>query len=216
MFKKKELQKAETLGEKLKKVREENKISLAKVADAIKVPLQYLLYLEKGEYKKLPNPFFIKQYLRKYADYLQISWMQVKKMFDQEISLWQPPPAVRPKSYLLKRSLIIPKFVFGLIIFFLIFAFALYFTFEIVGIFQPPSLEVNLAEFVETKNNFIRIEGKTEPEGEVFINGQEIMIDESGKFSELIPLQEGLNTLKIGARKKFSKEEEIIRQVLKN
>ena len=56
--------------------------------------------------------------------------------------------------------------------------------------------------------------GQSETEAEVKINGELILMDEDGNFSKLINLKKGVNPLEISAKKKYSRENLIIRQVL--
>lgn len=56
-----------TLGQELRREREKRAVSLKDISDRTKISLRYLEALEKGDYKALPGPFFIKSILRAYA-----------------------------------------------------------------------------------------------------------------------------------------------------
>lgn len=56
-----------TLGQELRREREKRAVSLKDISDRTKISLRYLEAMEKGDYKALPGPFFIKSILRAYA-----------------------------------------------------------------------------------------------------------------------------------------------------
>ncbi len=55
------------LGQELRREREQRAVSLKDFSDRTKISLRILEALEKGDYKALPDPFFIKSILRAYA-----------------------------------------------------------------------------------------------------------------------------------------------------
>lgn len=65
-----------------------------------------------------------------------------------------------------------------------------------------------------TKETAIEIKGQTEKEAEVKINGELILNNNNGNFSQTINLKKGLNTITINAQKKYSKESSVTRQIL--
>jgi len=63
----------ENIGAYLKQLREEQKTSVAQVAQALKTKLEVIQALEANEFDKLPAPTYVKGYLRSYASYLGIN-----------------------------------------------------------------------------------------------------------------------------------------------
>lgn len=62
----------EDIGLYLKQLREERKISVAQVAQALKAKTETILELEANDFGKLPAPAYVKGYLRSYANFLGI------------------------------------------------------------------------------------------------------------------------------------------------
>ncbi len=58
--------------ETLKEKREQKGLTIEEVADRLKVSKKYLLLLEKGELSGLPEPVFVKGYIRAYCKLLEI------------------------------------------------------------------------------------------------------------------------------------------------
>lgn len=62
----------ENIGQYLKNTREERKIPIAQVAQALKTKLETIQALEANDFSKIPAPTYVKGYLRSYANYLGI------------------------------------------------------------------------------------------------------------------------------------------------
>lgn len=74
----------EDLGLYLKNLREEKKISLAQVAQALKTKPETILALEANDFQKIPAPTYVKGYLRSYANYLGIDAEQLLAEYNRQ------------------------------------------------------------------------------------------------------------------------------------
>lgn len=120
----------------------------------------------------------------------------------------EPLKKTRPLVITPKR---IALFVFVL---FLILV-AWYFYREIGFLIKPPTLEVNQPPIdITSTEETIEIIGKTDPAAYLTVNGQEIYIDKEGNFKTQINLSQGLNVVKIQAKNRFNKTNEIIRRIV--
>jgi len=212
-FEEKEIIGSETLGEKLARARTEQEITLEKAAEDTRIKKEYIIFLERGEYNKLPGLLFIENYLKTYTNYLHLSWARVKKMYEQEKVLYKEPVKPGKSALHIKRALNVPKLVYVLVVALMVVVIFSYLGFEISNIVEPPSLTVNLPDNYVVDDRSIQLIGQTDEEATISINSQMINVDESGGFKEVISLQEGINTIKIVAKKKHSKENVIIKQV---
>jgi sucrose-6-phosphate hydrolase SacC (GH32 family) len=106
---------------------------------------------------------------------------------------------------------ITPKFlVVVLIIFFVGLGF--FYLYRELSIFiSNPRLAITepLDNFT-TEENTIKVEGITEKDVKLFINDQSTVVNEDGKFSEVLVIQPGINTIAIKAINRFDKESEKI------
>jgi len=68
---------------------------------------------------------------------------------------------------------------------------------------QPPELEINFpaenTNFSGKNQKIISLEGKTDPESQLYVAGHLVILDKDGKFSYQISLNEGANKIKIEA-----------------
>lgn len=204
-----------TLGDRLKRTRQQNQLTIEQVAEEIKISPQYLFFLENGQYNKLPGTLYIENYLKKYCHYLNLDLNMMQKIYQQEITIYQQKNPKKLQSKYNQKALVLPKIIIASLLVLLGAGISIYIVSEIVNISRPPQLEIyDLAEQSTITEHTITLKGKTDPEAQVTINGQKITIDSHGNFTEIISLQTGLNTIKIGAKSKHSKERIIYKQIL--
>jgi len=89
-----------------------------------------------------------------------------------------------------------------------------YLFYHIVIIFLPPYLEIlSPIDKIEVNDFSLKISGKTDRLAEVYINNKRVP-NQDGYFEEEVKLLPGINNLKISAKKKYSKEKIISRQII--
>lgn len=92
------------VGGYLLKVREQQAISLEKVAQETFIPLRLLRAIETGEVQRLPEPVYIKGFIRRYADILGLDGVEVANAFEINPSpTVQPPTAQAPTVQAVER-----------------------------------------------------------------------------------------------------------------
>jgi cytoskeleton protein RodZ len=78
------------VGQYLKSVRESRGLKLEEASHVTKVGKNYLIAIEEGQFDKLPNPAYIKGFLRLYAGFLSLSGDEVVRRYDQECAAERP------------------------------------------------------------------------------------------------------------------------------
>src|SRR5512147_1825134 len=83
----------QTIGQRLKAEREEQRLTLEKVFEATRIRVQYLQALEADDLSVMPSPVQARGYLRNYAEYLGLD---VGKLLDElrEANTQNPPEVV--------------------------------------------------------------------------------------------------------------------------
>lgn len=225
-FKQQPLRKFQTVGEQLRIARQSQGLDRAAIARKIKVPERYLQALEDGRYADLPSPVYIKNYLKLYVKELSLRWERVEEQYAQEVKVHHPDAPGRistkrrdpagPTPYQRKPLVVPTLFKYGAAAI-VVVLFGVYFAWEITQLLTPPELEITYpAEDIIVTERRIVLEGKTEPETLVEINGQAVSVEPDGTFTEDIYLNEGLNTLRITAKSKRSAERVVDRNILYN
>ncbi|MFH1509128.1 MAG: helix-turn-helix domain-containing protein [bacterium] len=196
----KEITSEKTLGEFLAEARENMGLDLDEMADKVKIQEKYLYYLEIGDYEQLPADVYVKGFIRHYAKMLDLSSEKMLNLYRQEKGIYdnmnkeQEPP----KPMIENRVTITPKmFRYGIIIVGILIVIA-YFWYQIAAFTSNPDLVItNPEDNTLIKDSIVMVEGSTKKGAEVTINDQSVFVNEEGIFSEMVTLQEGINTLTI-------------------
>ncbi len=216
-FTKKDITRSKTLGERLRKVREEAGATLAEAADATGIRQLYLEALEKGAYTEIPGPVYIENFLKRYADFLKVSPEFVIDLYKHQ------EQKVLKKEYRTKwplaegrqRVIITPRILKFIGISLVVLIGLGYVGFEVMRIFSPPRLTVSSpGDNLTVSEVTIPVTGSTEPDITLTVNGKQIYLDEKGNFSEIVSLQAGLNVITVSAAKKRSKPTVVTRRIL--
>ena len=214
-FNNKKINAIKTLGERLQEHRRSCGLSLENIAHGTKINVNYLIALEKDNFDKLPSDVYTKNFLRKYAEFLDLNPETVIDIYDQEKDIYfktkkNVKKQKKENEYLIKKIFnffLKPQFLKYAVTVLVISLLVVYIGWGISKIFTPPRLVINEPEdSLITAERQVWIRGNTEKEVLLTINGQEIISDKEGSFSDQLDLQKGLNIIKITARKKHSKE----------
>jgi len=201
-------------GEYFKKIREKMGISLKDISASTHLPLNYLEAIENNQLHSLPfSSGYLSAYINKYAHALNINPKTAKFHFQTNGSL-PSHSAGYSQNYFSKAlsvSLLLKKILLGGSILLFIF----YLGWQVKGILQPPRLVIHFPSegYITNKMNIL-IQGETEKEAQLTINGQIARINERGQFELPLDLSNGINTINIVATKKHGKTTAITRRVV--
>jgi cytoskeleton protein RodZ len=87
-----QIEQLQQIGNYLQQVREVQAVSLEKVAQETYIPLRLLEAIEVGAGSRLPEPVYIKGFIRRYADALGLDGQEIADAFDLEPSPASPVP----------------------------------------------------------------------------------------------------------------------------
>ena len=208
----------ETVTEQLRSARQTKNLKLEAVAKKININLKYLELLEKGELSQLPRGVYGKNFLREYALFLGLDYKKLAEDFEEEINLAEPKrqKELFSKQVIKKRYLLaMPKIVKNILIFLIVAVCFVYLGYRVNKIISPPLLIIDSpAANLTTDQTSLLVTGRTEAEASLIINGQTVLTDKNGGFSQTISLKNGINIITITANKKNSRNNTVIRQVL--
>lgn len=211
----KKISRGASWGEKLQQARLFKNLKIADVAKKINIRPEYLSALENEHLEELPAGLYGKNFIREYASFLGLDIKEFIKGWDER-TLSSPPDDPFSRKILASHKFIIfPKIIRNLLIIGAIIVCFLYLSFYFKQIILPPKLiitqpETNLA--LSATN--IDISGQTEKEAEVTINGELVLSNHDGYFTQTVNLKKGLNNITIKAKKKYSREQTATRQIL--
>jgi cytoskeletal protein RodZ len=204
------------LGDKIKKTREDRGLDLISVSKLTRIPQKYLTAIETGNYSLLPMAKAHRiAYIREIAKIFQLPAEECLEQFENEFGLAGADLEHPRRGIKLFPFSSISIFIRNFAAFAMVFVFAGYLMWQVRGILQPPHLAVFSPDegfIVATAHT--TIEGETEKESRLTVNGADVMVNEQGKFSAQIDLGPGVNTIQISATKKHGKTTTITRHIV--
>ena len=202
-------------GEELRRARNFKNLSLETVAEKLKIRREYLLALETEDLDLLPAGLYAKNYLKKYAEFLEVDLSSHPSLLSDLQDELKSTDPFSQKILKKSRLRVFPKIIRNIIISLAIIICFLYLIFYFNKIILPPKLILLQPDSdLSVQESSLMVIGQTEKEAEIKINGELILSDTNGDFSKLVDLKKGVNTIEVSAKKKYSRENVIIRQIL--
>lgn len=201
-----------TLGEQLKKIRSESRLSLAEVSRETKIPVKYLIMIEEGQHEKLPPDVYVKGFLKSYASFLGVDSKKLISLYlrDKDIKQhMEGDPKVKHDSIKITKAprfSITPKMI-TVILVLVIGIGGFYYLYREIGRFAalPRLVVTNPTGDSSIEGNSIVISGYTDQDAKLAINDQPVIVNDNGQFQENILLQDGLNKITISSVNRFGK-----------
>lgn len=206
-----------TVGSTLKEARVSKGLTLTQVEHATKIREKFLDAIEADAFNKLPSPAYAKGFVRNYAAFLGLSTDQVMAFFRRQT-------AESPKASLLPKGVsdplnaplvtLTPGRFIGILVGLLLLVFFIYLGGQYHRLSLPPSLHLDSpqdqAVVVEKR---VVVEGKTDSDATVMINGVSAIVRDDGRFYDQVPLELGVNKITIVVTSKFGKTTTVTREV---
>ncbi len=206
-----------TVGQVLRETREAKFYTLEEVEKATKIRKELLVALEADNYQKLPPATFVQGFIKNYAKFLGLDAEKTLAVFRREFSDKKHLPRVMDtfaNPVEKKKFRVSPSLVLGTVVVILVLSFFGYLWFQYRTFVGAPQLTVSSPQDqMTTDNASIFVEGKTDPEVKVYVNGQEIPVSSAGDFKESITLSSPVNKILINASSKFGQKTQLERTV---
>lgn len=214
-FTPKKLPLEESVGEKLRQARHFKNLKIEDIAKTINIRVKYLIALEEERFDNLPAGLYGKNFLKEYTAFLGLNPQELLKNLDEQSAEGQNADPFSQKIVKKSKFIIFPKIIKNILITVAVLICFLYLIFYFKKVISPPKLEISQPEKnLLTASSSIMISGRTETAAEVKINGETVLNNKDGYFSQTVNLKKGLNNIVIKAKKKYSREETVTRQIL--
>ena len=201
-----------TLGEKLRILRKDRHLRVQDLSRRINVKVAYIKALEEGQYDNLPTRVYVKGFVRSYAQFFGVPEGVLLDLFDREYSIYQNIYHKDIEEEVNKlpkvpRLVLTPRIIVAIVGFFVLSAVGLYLYFSVDNFVSSPWVVVDEPVYGSTiENNKVVVRGKTRNNSRVFINEQQIFVNDDGTFESEINLTQGVNTINVRSINKFNKE----------
>lgn len=204
-----------SLGDELRLARERRGEKPEFVAESLKIKPEYIRAMETENWQELPVGLYGRIFLKKYISYLGLDYRLILRNHSQKHWYRNFDERVFFNKVVKRDELRVwPLRWRNMAIALIILICFLYLVFYLKNIFSPPMLIISAPTDMVVKDWAINVAGKADPETEVTINNEATLIDKNGFFSRRLNLGPGVNTIIIKAKKKYSRERIITKQVL--
>lgn len=200
-------------GEILTSQRKTKGISLKKAARVLKIKVDHLKALEEEDWQNLPDATFVKGFITSYANYLGLDSTKTLAIYRREYDEKKYPKAAFSKDST-HRLYLTPVRIINFVIILAIFLFIGYLIVQYSSVFSAPKLDVIAPKDDETVSvPVVVIEGKTDTQSTVSIEGEFVPVDTDGNFSYQLNLKDGKNNIEIISSKRLSPKSKITRTI---
>jgi len=206
-----------SIGETLRVAREERHESVEDVERLTHVGKKFVHALESNDLKKLPEPVYAKKFVKALAKHYGIDPEAASDALLKEMAVSVGAPAAgRPVNFVEGRSLVSSPILFkSAAVGVLFLAIIGYFAYSVNAILKPPKVTLYSPHDDQVfANNRVVIEGLTEPEVDLSVNSEPVLIEADGSFKDILNLPPGVSHLRIIAKKRHSREQEILLKVV--
>lgn len=203
------------VGDKLKEERLRKGLSLQQVSDSTKIRVNFLEYIERGEYEKLPSVTFAQGFVKNYISFLGLPQNETlalfKREFDEEkIFRVLPRGMAGGMDFPVSRVKISQFLIIGL----LLLSVLAFLVFQYKEAIFPPSVDIISPKENQTLNSSsVQILGKTDPNNIVFVNNLPVSVNDDGSFHKTLFLFQGGNDITIKVVNRFDKTTQLSRHV---
>lgn len=206
-----------TVGLMLKEARQARGLTPADVERATKIREKYIRALEEDDFRVLPSPSYAKGFVRNYAEFLGLSSEAVMAFFRRQTTEVAKTSLV-PKGVAdpLNKPLVhlTPGRFVGILIGSLLVLFFAYLGSQYIRTRKAPPLIVDTPKPNEiVKEGRVIVEGKTDPDASVTINGVSTIVRDDGRFYDRVPVEAGVNKITITSTSRFGMTTTITRDV---
>lgn len=226
---------ADSVAALLKQAREESGLSRPAVAVRSKIPERYIAMFEDDVHgHNMPEDVYAKIYLKAYGKFLGFDANTLVDLYKKERArVAAPAPAERrttprasasssssarrhpTKSVPASQLVVAPKIIQSTLLGLAVVGFAVYFGIQVKKLIAPPDIAlVSPQDGLVTEDRSLIVEGRTDNEVLLHINGKLVSPDADGKFKDTLDLQEGLNIITVTGAKKHSKEMTVTRRII--
>jgi transcriptional regulator with XRE-family HTH domain len=206
-----------TIGEALRDARQERGQSIEEVERATSVGKKYIAALENNDLKSLPEAVYTKKFVKALAAFYGIDPDAAAESLLKEMSAGAGTMTTRhPINFVAGRSLVSSPILFKSVAIVLVLVGILgYFAFSVRSILKPPSITLYSPHDDQVfPTSRVVLEGQTEREVDLSVNGEPVSIEADGSFKDVLNLPSGVSTLRLIAKKKHSRENVIFIKVV--
>jgi len=202
-----------TFSQILEEALTKHNLTKEKLVELSGIPAKYLYSIIEGNITKLPPTPYIRGYVRRLSETLEIENEDLWKIFQKETNLMiyeqkDKMPENRYSQKPIKKSLAVA----GIVIVFL----GIFLASRINHLVGKPNLVITFPDTTTLVFNSptITLKGNVDTASKLLINNERVNIRDDGTWEENLILEPGLNSIEIKSQKLLGKELTIIKQII--
>lgn len=206
-----------SIGEALRLAREERGESVEDIERLTHVGKKFVHALEANDLGKLPEPVYAKKFVKALAKHYGIDPDAAADALIKEMAVaTETPVSGRPVNFVEGRSLVASPILLRSVALGVLFLGIIgYFAYSVHAILKPPAVTLYSPHDDQVfADNRVVIEGLTEPEVDLSVNSEPVLIEADGSFKDMLNLPPGVSHLRVIAKKRHSREREILLKVV--
>ncbi len=206
-----------TVGSMLQEARLQKGLTPQDVERVIKIREKYIVALEADNFAALPSPSYAKGFVRNYAEYLGLPTDAMMAFFRRQmtdVSKASLLPQGVPEPFQASWLHLTPGRFVALLISVLLVVFLFYLGNQYFRIGKAPPLTVVSPTNQEiVSSSRIAVEGQSDRDATVTINGISTIVRDDGKFYEQVAVEPGVNKITVTATSRFGKMTTVTKEV---
>ena len=204
-----------TIGAFLKEERSKKKLTLSQMEKETKIKKEFINRIEKNDWTSLPEYPVTLGFVKTIAKSLDVSEDTATALLRRDYSLDRDKLPINPKPDLKLKESINPKIITIVISVFAVLCVLGYLVYQYLLYISPPKLiVVQPTENQEIITNEVRVFGKTDTDATLMVNNQQVLVTDTGEFSDKIDVGESTKDLIFVARSRYGKETVIVRKII--
>ncbi|TAL49711.1 hypothetical protein EPN81_04965 [Patescibacteria group bacterium] len=207
----------ESLGGKLKTIRTAAGLTLCEMSAKTKIRKTFLQAFEAGQFAKLPDPVYARNFLKVYVRALGGDVEYFMQQFEAECGTCDFTNNARlPRARVhTLQFLVASRFVKIFALSLVGIAIVGYLGIQMRAIISPPELMVFApTDGILTQEALISVTGQAQEGARVKVNGIDVLLSQDGTFEVDVALERGLNVIAIESTKRYSKPATEYRRVV--
>jgi cytoskeletal protein RodZ len=204
-----------SVGKVLQEARYRQGARLEQVADELRVPIKHLIALEEGDLSVFTAEIYARGAFHKYANYLGVAAEPYNRAFQRMLCGAREMVPLRlhtPRSRL--QAMLGPKLFLAGALTVLAMMVGGYVVWQVTSFVRLPALALISPEAGVVAEDVIKVSGMAAEDAEVTINGEQVLLAESGRFETILHVHPGINVLQVKATNAAGRSRVIEKDVL--
>jgi cytoskeletal protein RodZ len=189
-----------TVGQILTRARQQRGLSLAEVADTLKIPLHQLRGLEEGELTVFSAEIYARGAFHKYADFLGVRAEETKRAFLSVLTgarEYVPLRVYRPKSWLAAKFK--ARWALAGVVASVALVVGSYVAWQVASFVRLPDVALLQPAVGVASDTIIPVSGTADAAATVKVNGTQVLLDQEGAWALELGLHPGINVIQVEA-----------------